>query len=72
MIPWCGRTNPARFTPATSDDDGRTFDTGEIQPGKSSQPVRFDAEGEFKYHCKVNGKVMAGSIVVKPAPAPAK
>src|SRR4051812_35214855 len=41
---------------AISDDDGKTFDTGEIEPGKSSKPVKFETEGEFKYHCKVHGK----------------
>ena len=50
---------------ATSDDDGKTFDTGEIEPGKSSKPVKFEKEGEFKYHCKVHGKTMSGTIVVK-------
>jgi plastocyanin len=52
---------------ATSDDDGKTFDTGDIEPGKSSEPVKFDKEGEFKYHCKVHGKSMSGTIVVKAA-----
>lgn len=48
-----------------SDDEGKTFDTGEVEPGKSSKPVKFDKEGEFKYHCKVHGKSMSGTIVVK-------
>src|SRR5262249_40589542 len=52
---------------ATSDDDGKTFDTGDIEPGKSSQPIKFDKEGEFKYHCKVHGKSMSGTIVVNAA-----
>jgi len=52
---------------AISDDDGKTFDTGEIEPGQSSKPVKFDKEGEFKYHCKVHGKSMSGTIVVKAA-----
>jgi plastocyanin len=50
---------------AISDDDGKTFDTGEIEPGKSSKPVKFETEGEFKYHCKVHGKSMSGTVVVK-------
>jgi plastocyanin len=50
---------------AISDDDGKTFDTGEIEPGKSSKPVKFENPGEFKYHCKVHGKTMSGTIVVK-------
>ena len=47
------------------DDDGKTFDTGEVEPEKSSKPVKFEKEGEFKYHCKVHGKTMSGTIVVK-------
>jgi plastocyanin len=59
-------TNTSRTThSAMSDDDGKTFDTGEIEPGKSSKPVKFEKEGEFKYHCKVHGKTMSGTIVVK-------
>ena len=50
---------------AVSDDEGKTFDTGEVEPGKSSKPVKFEKEGEFKYHCKVHGKTMSGTIVVK-------
>jgi plastocyanin len=52
---------------ATSDDDGGTFDTGEIQPDAMSGPVKFEKEGGFKYHCKIHGKSMSGTIVVKPA-----
>ncbi len=50
---------------AISDDDGKTFDTGEIEPGKSSKPVKFEKAGEFKYHCEVHGKTMSGTVVVK-------
>jgi plastocyanin len=50
---------------ATSDDDGKTFDTGDIEPGKSSKAVKFEKPGEFKYHCKVHGKTMSGTVVVK-------
>jgi plastocyanin len=61
-------TNEARTKhTATSDDEGKTFDTDEIEPGKSSKPVKFETEGEFKYHCKVHGKTMSGTIVVKAA-----
>jgi plastocyanin len=54
---------------ATSEDDGKTFDTGEIKPNESSSPVKFDKEGEFTYHCKIHGKTMSGLVVVKPAGA---
>jgi plastocyanin len=50
---------------ATSDDDGKTFDTGDIEPGKSSKAIKFEKAGEFKYHCKVHGKTMSGTVVVK-------
>ena len=50
---------------ATSDDDGKTFDTGDIEPGKSSKPVKFKKAGEFKYHCRVHGNSMSGKVVVK-------
>jgi plastocyanin len=61
-------TNESRTThSALSDDEGKTFDTGEVDPGKSSKPVKFEKEGEFKYHCKVHGKSMSGTIVVRAA-----
>src|SRR4051812_11264179 len=54
-------TNDSRTThTATSDDDGKTFDTDDVAPGASSKAVRFEKEGEFKYHCKVYGKTMSG------------
>ena len=51
---------------ATSEDDGKIFDTGEIKPGETSRPVTFDKEGEFNYHCKIHGKTMNGTVVVRP------
>jgi plastocyanin len=52
---------------ATSDDDGKTFDSGSVEPGASSKAVKFEKEGEFKYHCVVHGKTMSGTIIVKAA-----
>ena len=52
---------------ATSDDDGKTFDTGNVEPDESSKAVKFEKEGEFKYRCLVHGKAMSGTIVVKSA-----
>ena len=52
---------------ATSDDEGKTFDTEAIKAGETSTPVRFEREGELKYHCKVHGKTMCGTIVVHAA-----
>jgi plastocyanin len=43
----------------------KTFDTDEIAPGQSSKSVKFEREGEFRYYCKVHGKTMSGTIVVK-------
>jgi plastocyanin len=61
-------TNEARNAhTATSDDDGKTFDTGEVEAGKSSKPIKFEKDGEFKYHCTVHGKTMSGTIVVAAA-----
>lgn len=61
-------TNEARTAhTATSEDDGKTFDTGNVEPGQSSKPIKFEKEGEFKYHCKVHGRVMSGTVVVKAA-----
>ena len=58
-------TNEARSAhTATSDDEGKMFDTGEIKPDESSKPVKFEEEGEFKYHCKIHGKSMRGTVVV--------
>jgi plastocyanin len=54
---------------ATSEDEGKTFDTGEIKPNESSSPVKFDKEGEFQYHCTIHGKTMSGTVVVKPSAA---
>ncbi len=50
---------------AASDDDGKTFDTKEFKPGETTKPVKFEKAGEFKYHCKVHGKTMSGTVVVK-------
>jgi plastocyanin len=51
----------------TSDDDGKTFDTGNVEPGELSKAVKFEKEGVYRYHCVVHGKTMSGTIVVKAA-----
>jgi len=59
-------TNGARTVhTAVSDDEGTTFDTGEIEPGKSSRPIKFERVGDIPYHCKVHGKTMTGIIAVR-------
>jgi plastocyanin len=52
---------------AVSNDDGKTFDTGMIAPGKSSGEILFAQPGDFIYHCMMHGKTMTGEIVVKAA-----
>ena len=61
-------TNEARTAHTATSDDGKTFDTDEVKPEESSKPVKFEKEGEFKYHCKIHGKSMSGTVIVKPAP----
>ena len=60
-------TNKAFSNHTATSEDGKTFDTGEIKPGASSSPVKFDKEGKFTYHCTIHGKTMSGTVVVKPA-----
>jgi plastocyanin len=62
-VVWTNKSRTAHT--ATSDDEGKAFDTKEIEPGNTSKPVKFEKAGEFKYHCKVHGKTMSGTVVVK-------
>jgi plastocyanin len=50
---------------ATSNDNGKTFDTEMLAPGKSSQVITFDKAGDYPYHCNLHGKTMSGEISVK-------
>jgi plastocyanin len=50
---------------ATSDDDGKNFNSGEIKSGETSTSIKFDKAGEFKYHCQIHGRAMHGTITVK-------
>jgi plastocyanin len=49
---------------ATSDDKGKTFDTGKVPPGEKSKAFKFEKVGTFKYHCALHPK-MVGEIVVR-------
>jgi plastocyanin len=60
-------TNSSFTKHTATSDDSKTFDTDEIKPNESSKPVKFEKEGEFKYHCKIHGKSMSGTIIVRPA-----
>jgi plastocyanin len=51
---------------ATSDDDGKTFDTKDVAPGKKSKPVTFAKAGKFKYVCTFHEK-MKGTVIVQGA-----
>ena len=47
-------------------------DPASVEPlvGEHNLPLlQFDKEGEFTYHCKIHGKTMSGTVVVKPAGA---
>jgi plastocyanin len=46
---------------AHSDDD--EFDTGEIAPGATSDPVSFDEPGTYSYHCGIHNS-MTGTVTV--------
>jgi plastocyanin len=50
---------------ATSGDTPPVFDTGMVDPGKESKPIRFEKAGEFKYNCSLHGKTMSGIVVVR-------
>ena len=43
-----------------------TFDTGMVQPGKTSKRVDFNKAGTYQYHCSVHGKTMSGTVTVVP------
>ena len=71
-IPIVARNSEAKFFDLVERfrfDDGKTFDTGEVKPNETSKPVKFESQGEFKYHCKIHGRTMSGTIVVKPVAA---
>ena len=42
------------------------FDTGLIQPKKTSKKITFKTPGTVKYHCIVHGPMMHGTITVTP------
>ena len=55
-------TNADEFAhTAQADDDG--FDTGNIEPGASSDPVSFDEPGTYSYFCGIHNS-MTGTVTV--------
>jgi plastocyanin len=57
-------TNKSYTEHSATFEEPATFETGMIQPKKSSKPIVFDQVGSFRYHCSVHGKTMSGTIVV--------
>jgi plastocyanin len=49
---------------ATSDDNGKTFDTGKVLPHEKSKLFKFEKAGTYKYHCTLHPK-MVGELVVR-------
>src|SRR6478609_8449904 len=62
VVKW---TNDDGFAHTVSSDDGKTFDSGNIAGG-SSYSYTADSVGTFKYHCKIHGTAMSGTLVVTP------
>jgi plastocyanin len=52
---------------ATSDDEGKTFDTESVKKGQKSKPVTFKKAGKVPYHCEPHEEKMKGTITVKEA-----
>lgn len=45
-------------------DDGKSFDTGYVEPQKLSQKIVFAQAGTYMYHCSMHGKSMSGEVIV--------
>lgn len=56
-------TNHDSTAHTTTADDGKSFDTGNIDPG-SSATIRLSKPGTYKYHCNIH-PFMHGTLVVK-------
>jgi plastocyanin len=48
----------------TATADGGAFDTGNIAPGATSNPITMNAAGSFPYHCTIHGFTMTGTLTV--------
>jgi plastocyanin len=42
------------------------FDTGLIDPKKTSKKVKFEKPGTYKYHCSIHGTSMSATVEVQP------
>ena len=56
-------TNHDSTAHTTTSDDGKSFDTGNIDP-ESSATIRLSKPGTYKYHCNIH-PFMHGALVVK-------
>lgn len=56
-------TNRDTTAHTTTADDGKSFDTGNIDPG-SSATISLSKQGTYKYHCNIH-PFMHGTLVVK-------
>jgi plastocyanin len=56
-------TNRDTTAHTTTADDGKSFDTGNIDPG-SSATISPPKAGTYKYHCNIH-PFMHGTLVVK-------
>lgn len=54
------------LTPHSATSESGAFDTGMIDPKKSSKAVEFKTPGTFPYHCSMHGKTMSAVVEVTP------
>lgn len=57
-------TNNDSVPHTVTSDDGKSFDTQSIDPGKSFSLVAPATPGTYGFHCKIH-KTMTGNLVVK-------
>ena len=50
--------------PHTATADAGGFDTGNIAPGATSNPITMNTAGSFPYHCTIHGFTMTGVLTV--------
>ncbi len=52
---------------ATSNDEGKSFDTSMVPP-KASKVIVFTKAGQYTYHCTMHGRTMSAVVLVNPKP----
>lgn len=63
-ITWVNKGEKKHTATADDKNDPNFFDTGDVKPGESSNPVEFKKAGTVPYHC-IHHKKMKGTITVK-------